>query len=310
MLPLWLTLAACAAPPAPAAAPGLDVSGLEGARLHLTLDDAPLQLRTADAPVPLDADAVRALNAAVLGHLAAHGAAASVFFNCDTLREGDGTVEAWAAAGHVVGNHTASHARLDAVGLDAWLVDVDRCHEVLTARLGAPPTRFRYPYLNHGTGDLRDAATAALATRGYENVPVTVATSEWVLAFAWLDAADEAARREVIDAYVTHMVEAVGQARALAARTGAGDPVQTVLVHVNPLNAEALDDVLAALRAGGARLVALPEAMADPVFQRPRTYAGPAGLSWLARTAPDGAIRPYWFGEEEGRLQRRFLPED
>jgi peptidoglycan/xylan/chitin deacetylase (PgdA/CDA1 family) len=288
----------------PADPEGRPARPLSGIRVHLTVDDAPGQRR--DGRALAGAEDAQALNAALLGQLSEAGVSASVFFNCDALTPGDGLVEAWASAGHAVGNHTAGHGRLDAIGLDAWLEEVDRCHQHLAARLAEPPTAFRYPYLNHGTGWLREAATEALAARGYRNAPVTVATSEWVLAFAW-SATEDGSRREALRAaYHQHLREALLEARALARRTGAGDPVQTLLVHANPMNAELLSEAVAGLALAGARFVSLEEASRDPVFERERTYAGGAGLSWLARTAPAGVGRPYWFGEEEGRLLAAF----
>ncbi len=279
----------------------------EGVRLHLSLDDAPMQFRERSDPLP-SAEEVEALNQTILGHLSERGVEASVFFNCDRMPEGEHTVEAWHRAGHVVGNHTADHSRLDEVGPDAWLADVDRCHEVLAARLPQPPTWFRYTYLNHGsTAQVRDAAAQGLTDRGYRNVPITVATSDWVLAFAWLDAQGDPALQERIgQRYVQHMVDAVDAARDMARLSTEAEVTHTVLVHVNPLNAEWLDEVLDAYAARGATFVDLQAAMADPVYAMDNQYTGGAGISWLARIAPD-KLQGYWFGQEEGRLQEEFL---
>lgn len=299
MILLLLSLSASAGEPLP----------WEGVRLHLSLDDAPMQFRHRSDPVP-SAQEVTSLNETLLGHLSERGVKASVFFNCDRMPEGEHTVEAWHKAGHVVGNHTFGHVRLDEVGLEAWLADVDHCHEVLAARLPQPPTWFRYTYLNHGsTAELQDATARSLAERGYRNVPITVATSDWVLAFAWLDAQGDAALQERIgQRYVQHMVEAVDAARDMARWSTEEEVTHTVLVHVNPLNAEWLDDVLDAYLARGATFVDLDTAMADPVYAMDNQYTGGAGISWLARIAPDEVQHHgYWFGQEEGRLQEEFL---
>ncbi len=298
-----LMLLACSHTTEPAPTPW------EGLRLHLTLDDAPWQTRRGEPPPP--AAEVRALNHTILEHLDSREVPASVFFNCDRLADGDDAIAAWRGGGHVVGNHTAGHARLDLVGCQAWLAEVDGCHEVLTASLVASPTWFRYPYLNHGTTEaLRDEAVAGLAVRGYRNAPVTVATSDWVLAFAYVDAhGDEVLREQIGRRYVEHMVASVDAGREMARLVTDREVRHTVLVHVNVLNAEWLDDVLDAFGARGATFVDLPTAMADPVYGLENRYAGGGGVSWLARVAPDRVLGDaYWFGHEEGRLRERYLP--
>ena len=186
-----------------------------------------------------------------------------------------------------------------------------RCHEILGARLPAPPTWFRYPYLSQGDSEvLRDDAATALAAMGYHNAHVTVATTEWLLAYAYREATrqgDAALQAELAQAYRDHMVESIEQGRALA-QTEVGRPTaQVALLHVNELAADHLPEVLDDLEAKGWELVGLEEALADPVFSREDHYVGRGGLSWLARIHPTSRPRPpYWFGEEEQRLMERY----
>ncbi|MEM7151666.1 MAG: polysaccharide deacetylase family protein [Myxococcota bacterium] len=277
-------------------------------RVHLSFDDAPYVDGGSPSPTP---EQVMALNRRILATLHEFEAPASVFFNCDRLRPQERSVELWSEAGMVVGNHTSSHANLADTPLDAWMDDVARCHEQLSARLPQPPTWFRYPYLSQGdTVQLRDEARDRLAALGYDNAHVTVATTEWLLAFVYREAmtqGDEVLKAEVVQAYRTHMVEAVEQGRLLARHETGADTPQTVLFHVNELAADHLADVLADFRERGWVLVGLAEALADPVFDRTDHYVGRGGISWLARIYDGPEARPpYWFGHEEGRLSERF----
>lgn len=159
--------------------------------VHLSLDDAPWMVQKATA-VPLPAAEVADRNRRLVAMLAERDVTASVFFNCDRLQEGDGSIETWAAAGHVVGNHSASHPSLNRTAPEDWLADVRRCHDVLTARLPEAPRWFRYPHLQQGrTPEDKEAAADGLAAMGYRNAPVTVATTEWMLAFAYRRALNE-----------------------------------------------------------------------------------------------------------------------
>src|SRR5262245_49837566 len=80
----------------------------EPVRVALTFDDLPYQTR-GPAPVVTDPALWARVNAAVLAALAKHRAPAAVFVNCGFLSQKDELVDAWWAAGHAVGNHTAHH---------------------------------------------------------------------------------------------------------------------------------------------------------------------------------------------------------
>lgn len=265
--------------------------------VHLSFDDAP--------------GPSLAVDEAIVSTLRAHGAPASVFYNCDRLDADDRTIALWQAAGMEIGNHTASHARLADLGVDAWMEDVERCDAVLRDRVERPPRWFRYPYLCEGADAAeRDGARARLTEMGYANAHVTVATSEWLLAGAYRVArarADAQLEAEIVAAYRTHMLESVAVARAMARAEVGRETAQVVLFHVNELAADHLDAVLTDFEAQGYTFVSLETALADPVFERENHYSGPAGLSWLARIHDPAQPRePYWFGLEEGRLEERF----
>ncbi|MCA9654745.1 MAG: polysaccharide deacetylase family protein [Myxococcales bacterium] len=278
-------------------------------RVHLTFDDAPVMSEPGDGlPGP---ERVMAINEAIVGTLRERDVPASVFFNCSRLQPHERSVELWAAAGLTVGNHTDTHAKLSKVPLDEWMDDVIRCDQVLRERLPRPPHWFRYPYLDQGDRvELRDEAARRLAELGYANAHVTVATTEWLLAYVYREASrrgDEALRDEVVAAYRQHMVEAVEQGWALAEHEVGHGTAQVALLHVNELAADHLGEVIDDLRARGWTLVGLEEALDDPVFDRPDHYVGRGGLSWLARIHDESEPRPsYWFGEEEARLMQRY----
>ena len=302
MSPLLLTaLLACAheAPPAnPPPAPAPDL------RIAITIDDLPWQKqRDHDRPPPGE---IAALNASIRDTLLAAHAPATVFFNCDGLSPGDGLVEAWANAGFEVGNHTYSHAGLHNTPVEAWLEDTRRCQDELTARVGEVHS-FRFPYLQRGPDRVtRDAADAGLAALALTHAPVTVATSEWVLAFAWRDTTPEA-RPAIAAALRGHMLESVEQARLMAQRVVGRDVPQITLMHLNELAADQLAGEIADLRAAGWTLIPLAEALKDPVYAMPDLWERSGGLSWLARVDPNFQPEQYWFGPEEARLSGLYL---
>ena len=249
------------------------------------------------------------MNAAIRGALLEAGAPAAVFFNGRDLAEGDGLVEDWAQAGFTVGNHTWSHAGLQRAPVEDWLADAARLQTALEARVGQV-TLFRYPFLQMGPdAATRDRAAAGLAELGLTHAPVTVATSEWVLAFAWREAAGDPARQAAIAAALrAHLLEGLEVASTLGRRITGREVAQITLLHANELVADQLDEILADLRAAGWTPVSAEEALQDPLYRLPDRWTRSGGLSWLARVDPAFEPEAYWFGQEEERLNAAWLP--
>lgn len=273
-------------------------------RMAITIDDLPWQKQKGHTRPELDE--LTSLNARIRQALLDAKAPATVFFNCEALTPGDGLVEAWANAGFEVGNHTFSHMGLHNTPVETWLEDARRCQEELEARTGEVSS-FRFPYLQRGNDRAtRDAADAGLAAMGLVHAPVTVATSEWVLAFAWRDAAPED-RPAIAATLRAHMLESAEQARVMAQRAVGRDVPQITLIHANELSADQLAGEIADLRAAGWKLIPLAEALQDPVYAMPDLWERKGGVSWLARVDPHYEPDLYWFGIEEVRLSGIYL---
>lgn len=74
-------------------------------------------------------------------------------------------LDAWAAAGFEVGNHTWDHPCLDRCTPEEQTEQITRAHDWLTERFGEAPSTFAYP-----NGDRTDHALAVLRGLGYETV--------------------------------------------------------------------------------------------------------------------------------------------
>ena len=60
---------------------------------------------------------------------------------------------------------------------------------------------------------------------------------------------------------------------------------QVLLLHANPLNAEHFDELVRMMKRRGYAFISLDEALEDPAYRLPDSYAGTRGLSWLHRWA-------------------------
>jgi hypothetical protein len=154
---------------------------------------------------------------------------------------------------------------------------------------GSVPRFFRHPYLRTGL-DLgkRAAFEEFLASHGYRVAPVTIDNYDYVFAAAYdreLRERDLGDAGRILRTYVQYMDTVFGyyeaQSRALFGR----EPAHVLLLHVNNLNADAIDELLLMIRGRGYGIVPLDVALQDSVYQSPDTYIGAAGITWLHRWA-------------------------
>jgi peptidoglycan-N-acetylglucosamine deacetylase len=209
-------------------------------------------------------------------------------------------LEAWLAAGNLLGNHTWSHVDLGQVGLAAYLQDIDR-NEPLLRGLAGPtaPERawktFRYPFLQEGVdAGSRDAIRAHLTRQGYRVAQVTIDFGDW----AWNEASARCAAQGNAQAQEPLRKGYVKTARAFlrwseaAAQQVFGRPIRHVLLlHAGAFQAETLDALLTAYEKAGVRFITLDEALEDPVYAEDPGVAKTWGDSFIeqviqARKAP------------------------
>jgi len=274
-------------------------------QVALTFDDLPYITASGGRPLVDDPALWRWSSDQIRAALRRAEAPASVFVNCDNLGEHADLVTDWARDGFTVANHTATHRSANRGAVVDWAADVDRCSAQLAALVGEPPRLFRYPYLRRGKAPERRAALDAhLQAVGLQPVPVTAASSEWLLAHRYDQSRDPAQRQALYDAYVPHMLGSLQAAQEAAiAQTGADVP-HILLLHVNELTADALPALLSTFRDEGVEVIPVEQAMAHP-FYAPLDDAGAGSLSWLHRRAPP-APGENWFWNEEVALGERF----
>jgi peptidoglycan/xylan/chitin deacetylase (PgdA/CDA1 family) len=214
-------------------------------------------------------------------------------------------LQSWRDAGFALGNHTASHLDLHAVGLAAYEQDIltgDAPLRALLARRGETPRWFRHPFLRTGrTAEEKAALSAFLDAHGYRIAPVTITDSDWIWAAAYRKAqehADAATAQRLRDAYVPYLLRTVGYFEGRSRLLLGYELPQVLLLHANALNADTFDALAEGLRARGYRFVDLDEGLRDPAYQRPDAYTGALGTSWLHRWAmAAGKPWTFWNGQ-------------
>lgn len=216
--------------PAPPAPPSSPPHGTRVPTALLGTDWERLPTTERVVALTFDGGSSDAAVASILSTLAREQVTATFFVTGEFARRHRDQVAAIASAGHRVGNHSDSHEHYTAL-TDAQIADdlADAEASILAAGAVAAPW-FRFPYGDRTSADIRTVNAA-----GYVPVRWTVDTLGW-------------------------KGTSGGQTQAtVVQRTlGAAQPGEIVLMHVgaNPddgtiLDAEALPEIIAGLRAGG-----------------------------------------------------------
>ena len=213
---------------------------------------------------------------------------------------GEARIGVYAAAGHVIGNHSHSHLWLHRSGIDEYVADLDKAEAWLAGKPGHRPW-YRFPYLDEGRDPVRrDALRAALKERGLLNAYVTVDNFDWAiddLARGAVEAGRTIDREALGKLYVETIVDTAEFNDRNARETLGRSPAHVLLLHETDLNALFIVDLVAGLRAAGWAVITMDEAYADPIARmEPDTlYLGGGRVAALANVAgrePASLVHP------------------
>ena len=203
--------------------------------------------------------------------------------------DGERRIAAYAAAGHVIANHSVTHPWLSRTSVEDYVAEIDQAEAWLASRPGHRPW-YRFPFLDEGGKDMakRDAVRAALKARGLRNAYVTIDNYDW-----HLDALASKAKREgnpidmdaLRDLYVETLVDTANFYDRIAVETLGRPPAHVLLLHETDIAALFIDDLAAALRKAGWQIVSIDEAYRDPIAaSEPDTwFLGEGRVSALAQ---------------------------
>ncbi|WP_353347043.1 polysaccharide deacetylase family protein [Litorivita sp. NS0012-18] len=280
---LGFALASCVQSPAtnPELVAASDVTTAPS-RVAITIDDLPYVMPSRTSPK----DGLRYTNQ-ITAVLREHGIVATGFavgqqINPQSLP----ALQAFADAGHTIGNHSWSHPDYGTLTRDAFFEETRRTDEVLQQWIDEQRF-YRFPFLREGeTEASKAAATEALSELGYQNVPVTIDNDEWQFNADYVaaleDGNDEAAAI-IAQNYLGHMRERTAFFQSLAIEELGGDVDHILLIHLNRINADHFGTLLDWYNEQGWSFIPVEEAMMHPLYSRPDIYAGPRGLSQIER---------------------------
>ena len=288
-------------------------------QVAVTIDDLPA------ASPSMSAAGVTEMTAKLVGVLRDEKVPAVAFVNEKKLYhwgEVDQRIAAlsmWLDAGFELGNHTFSHWSLNKVGLKTWEDDVIQGESVTRLLLSQRNLKlrfFRHPFLDTGRDlETRRQADAFLAARGYRIAPVTLDAWDWMFAGVYEDAkkrGDTALQQDLVKAYLAHTGEVFAYSEKLSQEVVGYEPKQILLLHANQLEADHFAELAELIRKRGYRFISLEDALTDPAYSLPDTYAGEEGTGWLDHWAitsgkplPKGPEFPAWVRERAKTMPRQ-----
>lgn len=258
-------------------------------QIAITIDDLPIAHSGPGACQPAR---LRDLTGQLLGHFAGTNATAFVIANnCAGLSaaEREAALRRWVDAGAELGNHTYSHPGLGRVTSEEYHADILRAEPLLKAVAGKSARYFRSPMLHVGpTLEKKVALEQFLRDHGYQQAPVTIDNSDWLISNALtkaLASGDTALQERIRREYIAYMERVIGFFERRSVEIVGREFPQILLIHANVLNAQMGGELLAMLRRRGYRFVTLATALRDPAYQLPDGYIGPNGISWIHRWA-------------------------
>lgn len=272
-------------------------------QIAITLDDAPRDDTSHFDGATRTSKLLATLKAANVVQIA---------FFCNSVRmdpSGVARIKAYAEAGHLIANHSHTHADLHHVGVDAFLADVATADEALRGLTNFRPW-LRFPYLREGnTIEVRDAVRGELKRRGYLSAYVTVDTYDWYMDRIFQEAiaaGKKIASNRLRDAYVELLADSIEFYDEVAVKQLGRSPRHVLLLHENDLAALYLGDLVARLRKTGWEIISPEVAYRDPIASvEPDTLTLGQGRV-IALAVAQGYKGPSRRWEDEEKLKQEF----
>jgi peptidoglycan/xylan/chitin deacetylase (PgdA/CDA1 family) len=165
----------------------ISVAGQGTKQMAITVDDLPFGYARG-----LSIEQRRDAVAQVLATLRKYNITAAMFVVGGSITDQNRDfVDAVAAAGHAIGNHSFSHRDFGTMSVEDYAIDIQRGGDAITPWLKGTHY-FRYPLLRQGdTVEKRDAILSWLSLRGIRVAPVTIDNDDFVYNQRLVDAKAE-----------------------------------------------------------------------------------------------------------------------
>jgi len=201
----------------------------------------------------------------------------------------------WKESGAELGNHTAEHPDYNQTPRDEFFAGVLEGERITRQVTGTPVKYFRHPFLHTGkTLEDKRALEAFLRDHGYTIAPITIDTFDYVYAAIYMGVKDTSGKDRIRKDYLRHMEELFAFYEKRSVEVLGREIAQTLLIHANQLNHDALPDLIAMMKRRGYRMVSLTEALKDSLYAVDESFVGDKGISWIHRWGVGKGLPIVW----------------
>ncbi|CAM3004359.1 polysaccharide deacetylase family protein [Legionella worsleiensis] len=166
-------------------------------------------------------------------------------------------------SGFGLGNHTYSHANLNALKTKEYIKEIKQADTILAPVL-TEPKYFRYPYLAMSSGSKKNKILCYLAKKNYQVAPITIDSKDFVFNQRLLSV-PEIKRRDYLGEMKPFYLDFIWQQTVKAEEHTEyhhnPDQAQILLIHANLLNAYVLPDIIKLYKEKGYTFVNLEDAL-------------------------------------------------
>ncbi|HLE11657.1 MAG: hypothetical protein A2504_00495 [Bdellovibrionales bacterium RIFOXYD12_FULL_39_22] len=191
-------------------------------------------------------------------------------------------------AGHLIGNHTCSHPRLDDIGFEKYIKNIEQNEKLLTPLLMGV-TFFRYPFLNESIDEkLRDEVRNWLKGNHYKNGQVSIDNDDYIFS-SKINRAKQNGKnidyKKVEALFLKHVVGAAEFYDSLAVKTLGRSPKHVILLHEMDATVMFIDSLVNEFRKQGWNIISAQDAYQDEIYSRQpkNTYTNNGFIAQLAK---------------------------
>jgi peptidoglycan/xylan/chitin deacetylase (PgdA/CDA1 family) len=171
-------------------------------------------------------------------------------------------------AGHMIGNHTYHHYRLNDISSQVFIADIQKAHECFKTLPNFRPW-FRFPYLCEGKDNTqRQEVIQALKQMGYQEGYVTISNHDYYINKLVVKAAKAGKKinyEQLKQIYLNILWSCIQTYHQLGQHVLKRNVKHVLLLHENDLAALFIGDLIQHIRAQGWEVISIEEAYQDPI---------------------------------------------
>lgn len=183
-------------------------------------------------------------------------------------------LKSYAAAGHMIANHSHSHFHLSKVSEVTFIEDIKKAHNLLCNLPNFYPF-FRFPYLDRGTIYKQQQVLKCLEDLNYKEGYVTVCNYDYRLNELFLKAIRSGKNvnyAKLKNIYISILLEHITQSQKKAQALLEKNVKHVLLLHENDIAALFIKDLVEELRLNGWKIISIQEAYQETLEERDLSY--------------------------------------